>query len=147
MNKAGKIVIKKGKFRILKNGNFSVFNKNGYCYECCQCCKPKTIATFTVAQNEATNRTWDLTPYQKEGIVTENCPGQYWRLRNNYMSYVPERKGCIDETGRLVGLPNSISPTTYKYTWVFTLELGCRDPNNPNKIEWANGTKTDTFQC
>jgi hypothetical protein len=147
MNTTGKIVIRKEKTKVLKSGKLAVYNKNGYCNECCQCCKPQMIATFIVPQNENTDRTWDLAPFQNEGIVTENCPGQYWRLRNNYMSYVPERKGCVDENGQLTGLPDSISPTSYKYTWVFTLELGCRYRKNPNKIEWADGSKTDIFEC
>ncbi|MDR2439735.1 MAG: hypothetical protein LBE12_10260 [Planctomycetaceae bacterium] len=106
MNTAGKIVIKKEKTKILKNGKLAVYNNKGHCYECCQCCKPKTIATFTVPQNENTNRVWDLTPYQGDGIVAQDCPGQYWRLRNNYMGYVPERKGCVDENGKIPSILN-----------------------------------------
>jgi hypothetical protein len=63
------------------------------------------------------------------------------------MSYVPERKGCVDGNGQLTGLPDSISPTSYKYMWIFTLELGCHYPKNLNKIEWADGSKTDVFEC
>ena len=110
---------------------------------CCGCCKPKVLATYTVPENIAANiGTWDLTPYQGDGI---GPPGGYWRLTNNYMSYVPERKGCIDQNGKLVGLPNSISSTAYKYTWVFVLEVGC--PAKDGKIKWANGTTTDAFPC
>ena len=135
MSNKGYIVSKKGKGLVRENGSLSVFNKDGKCPDCC--CKPKTIATWTTSNNEP----WDLTPYQGNDI---GPPGGYWRLTNNYMGYVSQRQGCIDANGKLTGLPNSIAPTAYKYTWVFILEVGC--PTGDGKIKWASGT-TDAFSC
>ena len=109
---------------------------------CCGCCKPKVLGTYTVPENIATNiGTWDLTEYQAENT---GPPGGYWRLTNNYMSYVPQQQGCIDKNGKLAGLPDSISSTAYKYTWVFVLEIGCLAENN--KIQWPDDT-TYVFDC
>jgi hypothetical protein len=105
--------------------------------ECC-CCTPKQIGSVTFHGTG----TWDLTPYQGDGI---GDGGFYWRLRNNYMGYIPMRYGCIDKNGRLVGLPDSISSDSYKYTWTFVLETGCPDENG--KILWANGERSSVFQC
>ena len=105
--------------------------------ECC-CCKAEVIASVTFNGTG----TWDLTPYQGDGIGTG---ARYWRLRNNYMGYVPMQQGCINENGRLVGLPDSISSDSYKYTWTFVLETGC--PDTDNKILWANGERSSIFQC
>jgi len=135
METKGYIVSKKGKGLVHKDGSLSVFNADGLCLDCC--CKPKTIATWTTDNNEP----WDLTPYQGDGIGT---PGAYWRLTNDYMGYVPQRQGCIDKNGKLTGLPDSISPTAYKYTWHFVLEAGC--PTRDGKIKWTNGT-TNAFNC
>jgi hypothetical protein len=136
MSNKGYIVSKKGKGQVLKDGSLAVFNADGYCQDCCG--KPKTIATWTASDYA----TWDLTPYQGDDI---GPPGGYWRLTNTYMSYVPERKGCIDANGKLVGLPSSTSTTTYKYTWWFVLEVGCRTKDG--KIKWADGTTTAAFNC
>ena len=105
--------------------------------ECC-CCTSKVIASITFNGNG----TWDLTPYQGEDIGLGSL---YWRLRNNHMGYVPMRYGCIDGSGKLVGLPDSISSDSYKYTWTFVLETGCPDENG--KILWANGERSSVFQC
>jgi len=140
MGKKGHIVSRKGKGLVRKNGSLSVFNADGTCPDCC--CKPKVLATYTIPENIVSNiGTWDLTPYQGDDI---GPPGGYWRLTNNYMGYVPQRQGCIDENGKLTGLPDSISSTAYKYTWVFVLEVGC--PTKDGKIKWTNGT-TNAFNC
>jgi len=140
MSNQGYIVAKKGMGRVRRNGTIAVFDADDLCLACC--CKPKVLATYTIPENTITNiGTWDLTPYQGDDMGT---PGGYWRLRNNYMSYVPEQKGCIDKNGKLTGLPDSISSTAYKYTWVFTLEIGC--PTEDGKIKWPSGT-TDAYPC
>lgn len=105
----------------------------------CCCCKPEEIGNYTVYGKG----TWDLTEYQEDGI---GQPGQYWRLRNNYMGYVPLQKGCVNENGKLVGLPESISSDSYKYTWRFYLETGCPTADG-KKILWPNKEKTDIFAC
>ena len=137
MTKKGHIVTKKGKAMVRSKGSVFVHNSKGECFQCC--CKPRVVATHTIYNNYGT---WDLTAYLGNEM---GPPGGYWRLTNNYMSYVPERRGCIDGNGRLVGLPNSISSTAYKYTWVFVLEVGC--PIENNRIEWPGGRITNAFPC
>jgi hypothetical protein len=146
MSNAGKSIIKKDKIRILSNGKIAVFNAAGECNPCCICCKPETVAERTMeVYGDAS--TWDLTPYQGNGIGALECPDQYWRLINNYMSYVPERKGCVDSNGKLTGLPSSISSTSYKYTWVFKLQIGCLNPKNKSQIQWPDGSTSSVFNC
>ena len=117
----GKFVVDNdGVLKIKANGGLAVFNSGGECPECCEC-KPYTLATFTTGGG-----TWNLTPYQGDGIAK---PKRYWRLTNNYTGYVPIRRGCVDANGKLVGLPSSISTTTYKYTWTFRIEIGCKEGN------------------
>ena len=136
MANKGSIPTVNGRAKVRKNGSLSVANANGKCPDCC--CKPKILATYTTDDYG----TWDLTPYQGDHI---GPPGGYWRLTNNYMSYIPEQHGCINEDGKLVGLPDSISTTTYKYTWVFELEIGCLTADG--KIKWADGTTTAAYKC
>ncbi|MDR1493992.1 MAG: hypothetical protein LBT05_14920 [Planctomycetaceae bacterium] len=104
----------------------------------CCCCKPYALATFTTD-----HETWDLTPYQGDGVA---APNRYWRLTNNYTSYVPVKTGCVDADGKLVSLPDSISPTSYKYTWVFRLEIGCKGETG-RYIKWQDETQSNIISC
>ncbi len=105
--------------------------------ECCVC-KPYTLATWTPSDYA----TWDLSEYQGDGVAT---PNRYWRLTNDYSSYVPFQRGCVDKNGKLVGLPNSTSTTTYKYTWHFKLEIGCEDGD---VIRYPSGTESASlYNC
>lgn len=110
--------------------------------KCC-CCAPRVIDEM-LFDREETENTWDLSEfYDKENI---GPPGGFWRLTNNYQSYVPEQKGCIDEEGKLLDLPESISSTSYKYDWLFKLEIGC--PTGDGKqIEWPDNKKTSIYSC
>jgi hypothetical protein len=110
--------------------------------KCC-CCVPELLDSFETGLPDEPIP-WDLSEYyEKENIAT---PGSYWRLTNQYMSYVPEEKGCVDETGKLVGLPESIAPTSYKYLWIFKLEIGCLTEDG-TQIEWPENKKTSVFSC
>lgn len=106
---------------------------------CCNKCKPQLIASYIVSGQG----TWYLDEYRGDGVAKS---GFYWRLRNNYMGYVPLQKGCVDENGKLLGLPSSISSDSYKYTWCFYLETGCPTEDG-KKILWANNEKTPLFDC
>jgi hypothetical protein len=136
-DKAGKFVLsEKGVFKVRRQGGWSIFNADGKCPECCEC-HPYTLATFTTGGG-----TWDLTPYQDEKTA---APKRYWRLTNNYTGYVPVRRGCVDQNGKLVGLPDSISTTTYKYTWTFRIEIGCQEDT---LIRYPTGTESASlYNC
>lgn len=135
---SGRLTLNKdGKFNITDKGKFDITPEDISKGTCC-CCKPYTLATFTTIYD-----TWNLTQYQGDGVAK---PNRYWQLTNNYTSYVPVKKGCVNENGKLVGLPDSISPDSYKYTWVFRLEIGCKDATG-NYIRWADGSQTAIFQC
>ena len=109
---------------------------------CCGCCVPREIARRVVSREDKI-RSWDLTEFQGDDIGTG---GSSWRIINNYMTYVPMLKGCVDENGKLVGLPNSIAATAYKYTWVFILQLGCLSEDGKKILRPENQT-TDVFEC
>jgi hypothetical protein len=127
-----------GKQSITKKGKRDLTGKDVLSEGTCCCCKPYTLATFVT-----NGGTWDLTPYQG-GIAK---PNRYWRLTNNYTSYVPIQRGCVDENGKLVGLPDSTSTTTYKYTWTFRIEIGCSDEEN-NLIRYPTGTESvNLYNC
>ncbi len=120
--KKGKFVIDNdGVLKIKADGGLAVFNSEGECPECCEC-EPYELTRFVTSNSE----TWYLYDYQVDGTAK---PKRYWRLINNYTGYVPIQRGCVDENGKLVGLPNSISPTSYKYTWTFRIEIGCKEGN------------------
>lgn len=120
--KKGKFVVDDdGAFKIKAKGGLAIFNSEGECMECCEC-EPYTLATFTTPNSE----TWYLDEYMGDGVAKKK---RYWRLINNYTGYVPIRRGCVDKNGKLVGLPASISPTSYKYTWTFRIEIGCKEGN------------------
>ena len=109
----------------------------------CCCCRPELLDSFETGEEDVLEA-WDLSEYyEQDGVAT---PGAYWRLTNQYMGYVPEQKGCVDANGRLVGLPKSISPSSYKYRWVFKLEIGCLTEDG-RQIEWPENIKTAVFQC
>ena len=136
--KKGKFVVDNdGVFKIKADGGLAVFNSEGECPECCEC-EPYTLATWTASDYA----TWNLSQYQGDGVAKKK---RYWRLTNNYTGYVPIRRGCVDEHGKLVGLPGSISTTTYKYTWTFRIEIGCRDGN---VIRFPTGTESSSlYNC
>lgn len=130
VNKEGQQLVAKGGKRDLTASD----NKHG---TCC-CCKPYTLATYTTDGG-----TWYLSAYHGNGVAK---PNRYWRLTNNYTSYVPIKRGCVDENGKLVGLPSSTSTTTYKYTWVFRIEIGCKRDNGT--IEFPTGTESaNLYNC
>ncbi len=130
-------VSKNGKFNVAKSGKFDLTPEDSSQGTCC-CCKPYTLTTWTASDYA----TWNLSQYQGDGAAK---PNRYWRLINNYTGYVPVRRGCVDENGKLVGLPNSTSTTTYKYTWVFRIEIGCRDGNT---IRYPTGTESSSlYNC
>ncbi len=135
MGKGAVKVNQNGYRNVTGNGNLDISsdNPNG---SCC-CCKPYTLASFTTGGGM-----WDLSEYRGDGVAE---PKRYWRLTNNYTSYVSVQRGCVDENGKLVGLPGSTSTTTYKYTWVFRIEIGCRDGNI---IRYPTGTESASlYNC
>ena len=137
MTKGNVTINKNGSRNVTPSGNLDVAGEN--LHGSCCCCKPYTLATFTASDYA----TWNLSQYQGDGVAE---PYRYWRLVNNYMSYVPQRQGCVDKNGKLVDLPSSISTTTYKYTWYFRLEIGCKDETG-NYIKWPDGTTSYGYQC
>jgi hypothetical protein len=141
MSKAGKIITRKGKLRVFKGGSIAVFDAIERCPECCEC-KPLTLHSV----NLASSMIWRLTEYYDKDHIAP--PGTYWRLINNYTSYIPIEQGCVDANGRLVNLPASISPTSYRYTGtpIFRLEIGCQDKTR-NYINWPDGSRSDIFLC
>jgi hypothetical protein len=136
MTKGAITVNKEGKRNITANGKIDLLYDSVH-GSCC-CCKPYLLASFTTS-----NSTWNLTQYQGDNVAPSN---RYWRLTNNYTSYVPIKTGCVNKDGKLVGLPSSISPDSYKYTWVFRLEIGCKDTTG-NYINWADGSRSNIFSC
>ena len=116
----GRITVNRetGKWNVAESGKFDLTTEDASIGSCC-CCQPYTLTTHTTSTTTA----WNLSQYQGNGVAT---PKRYWRLTNQYTSYVPIRRGCVDKNGKLVGLPSSISATAYKYTWVFRLEIGCK---------------------
>ncbi len=113
-------VTKEGKRHVHKDGKLDLTTDNTSKGTCC-CCKPYTLASFTASDYA----TWNLSKYQGDGVA---APNRYWRLTNNYTSY-----------------PNSTSTTTYKYTWYFYLEIGCRDGNI---IRYPTGTESASlYNC
>jgi hypothetical protein len=108
---------------VRKNGSLSVANANGRCPDCC--CKPKILATYTTLNYG----TWDLTPYQGDGI---GPPGSAWRLWES--SYgLTYGSGNVDQNGRLVGLPDSFK-STYSYAGYMRIEIGCYQEDG--SIKW-----------
>jgi hypothetical protein len=136
MSKGFITVNKNGKRNVTTKGKIDITNGNSH-GSCC-CCKPYELASFTTV-----NETWNLTPYQGNNVSE---PNRYWRLTNNYTSYVPIQQGCVNQNGQLVNLPQSISPDSYKYTWVFRLQIGCKDSTG-NYINWSDGSRTNIFSC
>ncbi len=110
--------------------------------KCC-CCVPRELDRRLFDREDHEN-TWDLSEYYEQTGI--GPPGGYWRLTNNYQNYVPEEKGCIDEEGRLTGLPQRISSDSYKYDWLFKLEIGCPKEDGIN-IEWPGNVTTRIYSC
>lgn len=103
---------------------------------CCSCdCEPMVIARYNIHGAYPERSSWDLTPYQGEGI------GAYcgkWQIME--VSYgLIYASGEIDEKGRLVGLPDQVS-SNYQYTGYLELQQACC-PNHKAccdawEIEW-----------
>ena len=136
MTKGHITVTKEGKQHVHKGGKFDLTTDDDSKGTCC-CCKPYTLARWSASDYA----TWDLSKYQGDGIAE---PNRYWRLTNNYTSYVPVQRGCVDKNGKLVGLPGSTSTTTYKYTWTFLLEIGCLDETG-NYVKFPTGSEPKSY--
>lgn len=138
MSKGRRTVNKDGKQLVAKGGKRDLTSDDNSKGTCC-CCKPYLLDSFTTSNSQ----TWNLSGHQGNGV---GKPKRYWRLTSNYSSYVPTKRGCVDENGKLVGLPSSISPTSYKYTWVFRLEIGCK--RDDGTIEFPSGTESASlYNC
>ena len=97
-------------------------------------CQPCVIASF-VTHGKDGRDTWNLTPYQGEGI---GFPGAVWRIRDVGESHHHDpsasctgtvyESGEIDETGTLVGLPKKFV-SKYDYEGYMELQQGCRTEN------------------
>ncbi len=89
------------------------------CSDDCSHCKPSVIATYTT---NGDNPTWDLTPYQGDGV---GKPDALWRLYE-LSGCVEYKRGRIDENGKLEGLPNQFK-SNYTYDGYMELQQGCPD--------------------
>lgn len=89
---------------------------------CCDKCQPKVIASKVT---NAENPVWDLTPYQGPDMAP---PGSFWRIIEVGFcfpwSYPWYGAGCVDEEGRLVGLPDEFV-SEYSYNGYLQLQIGC----------------------
>jgi len=128
----GHVVVKKGKAKVFRNGRLAVFGQKG-CRQCCDCCKPKVLASFVTNAAYADRRTWDLTPYQGPGIDDADCPHVQWRLIERGAGLIYSG-GWIGADGELVGLPRSFT-TSYSYDGNMNLQLACKNEKTGN-IEW-----------
>ena len=128
----GKVVLKKGKARVFSNGRLAVFGQKG-CRQCCDCCKPKVLASFVTNSTIADHRTWDLTPYQGAGIDSADCPHVQWRLIETGAG-LTYGNGRVDADGELTGLPDSFT-TNYSYNGYMSLQLGCKNAKT-GAVEW-----------
>ncbi len=128
----GDVVTKKGKGKVFRSGRLAVFGPKG-CRQCCDCCKPKVLASFVANAAYADRRTWNLTPYQGPGIDDTNCPHVQWRLIETGAG-LQYGNGQINSNGELVGLPNSFT-TSYSYDGYMKLQLACKNAKTGN-IEW-----------
>ncbi len=81
-------------------------------------CQPRIIATAVTNRN---NPTWDLTPYQGNGIGT---PFAKWRLFERSYENDSYESGDIDKNGKLVGLPSKFE-SSYYYDGYMELQQGC----------------------
>ena len=81
------------------------------CSDDCSQCEPSVIASYTT---NGDNPTWDLTPYQGDGI---GKPNALWRLYE---------RGRIDENCKLEGLPSQFK-SNYTYDGYMELQQGCPD--------------------
>ena len=89
------------------------------CSDDCSQCEPSVIASYTTNGN---NPTWDLTPYQGDGV---GRPNTLWRLYE-LSGGVEYNRGRIDENGKLEGLPNQFK-SNYTYDGYMELQQGCPD--------------------
>lgn len=138
------VVLESGKRGLLQGGKGAVYDENDACQECC--CKIKVLGAYVT---NSQNPVWDLTPYQGEHKAS---PGAYWRLiemGNCYPRGYPwYGAGCVNNKGRLVGLPNQFQ-SNYYYNGYMQLQIGCLDPLDPNYIIWPGScqTRTPRYSC
>jgi len=147
MATAGKIVtLDNGKRGTLSSGKIALFNDDGECRDCC--CDPCTPHVLASHVTNSSNPTWDLTPYQGPDQAP-TC--SYWRLiETGYCyprSYPWYGAGCVDETGRLVGLPDSFT-SHYYYNGYLSLQIGCLNSTG-TAINWPGTCQTTSgvFSC
>jgi hypothetical protein len=83
---------------------------------------------------------FDLTPYQGEGLLGKSDCQRYWRIADagygNYTGRYPH--GTVDDEGTLTDLPNSFEDPGYCYVGHMALQIGvakCSD-NDPDGIDW-----------
>lgn len=143
MPTAGKArLFKVGKRSLRTTGKAQLFTTSGRCSECCT---PYVLASFTT---NSSNPTWNLTPYQGPGKAT---PCAFWRLIETGScypySYPWYGAGCVDSTGRLVGLPSSFT-SQYSYNGYMQLQIGCRSASG-TQINWPGSCQSTSsvYSC
>jgi len=146
MGETGKaVVLESGKRGVHASGKVGVFNAEGECPSCCGC-EPFTLASATTNRNSPP---WNLTPYQGDHMAP---PHSYWRLiemGSCYPRWHPwYGAGCVNGSGRLVGLPNQFQ-SGYYYDGYMQLQIGCLDPDDPNYILWPGScqSRTPRYSC
>jgi hypothetical protein len=110
MNKAGKIVIKKGKYRVPENGKIAVFNADGKCYSCCAECFPFTVSPAdALAQVGNSTRNYRTEEQIMEALKTNGRPvfkltkGQYGvKYKGGYFVMGCGRINCAHYHGYFV---------------------------------------------
>jgi hypothetical protein len=131
MAEPGQIVLLNQRVGLLPDGQRAIYSASGSCFAQC-CCTPKYIARRWLQDYGEYSPYWDLSYYQGPGKAP---PGQYWRIIHlTHCHYFGQ--GCVDETGEMVGLPDSIywPGVMYGTQWV-ELHTGC--PNiGGETIRW-----------
>ncbi len=144
MPTAGKArLFKVGKRSLRTTGKAQLFTTSGRCSECCT---PYVLASFVTNGNTAP--CWSLTPYQGTGRAT---PCAFWRLIETGSCYPGGYPwygaGCVDSTGRLVGLPSQFC-TSYYYNGYMQLQIGCRSASG-TQINWPGSCQSTSsvYSC
>ena len=135
------VIMESGKRGIHESGKGAVFDEEGACATCCGC-EPETLASATTNRNLPP---WDLTPYQGDHMAP---PRSYWRLIEMGSCYPGGypwyNAGCVNGSGRLVGLPNQFT-SGYYYNGYMELQIGCLDPEDQYYILWPGSCQTRTW--
>ena len=142
------VILESGKRGLRPTGKGGVYDEDGKCPECC--CKIKVLGSFTT---NSQNPVWDLTPFQGDDQAS---PGAYWRLIEMGScypgSYPWYGAGCVNEDGKLVGLPNQFTSGFY-YNGYMELQIGCENENDEHEtsphIDWPGNCRTPTpvYSC